>query len=116
MNPLVEVRDAIAYAQWVIDIELNSVNDNPIIFVDEETNQVDVISAGNFHGDPIAIAMDYSALAMTEMGNMSERRIARLVNADSNGGILPMFLTERGGLESGFMLAQYTAAALASEN
>ncbi|MBP6469359.1 MAG: histidine ammonia-lyase [Chloroflexi bacterium] len=110
------VRDAIAYAQWVIGIELNAVNDNPIIFVDEETGQTDVISAGNFHGEPIAIAMDYMALALTELGNMSERRIARLVDADSNGGVLPMFLTQHGGLESGLMMAQYTAAALASEN
>jgi histidine ammonia-lyase len=77
---------------------------------------VDVISAGNFHGEPIAIAMDYLKLALTELGNMSERRTARLVDADSNGGILPMFLTENGGLESGLMMAQYTAAALASEN
>ncbi|MCB8942701.1 MAG: histidine ammonia-lyase [Ardenticatenaceae bacterium] len=110
------IRDAIAYAQWVIDIELNSVNDNPLIFVDDETGAVDVISAGNFHGEPIAIAMDYLKLALTELGNMSERRTARLVDADSNGRILPMFLTENGGLESGFMMAQYTAAALASEN
>ena len=110
------VRDAIAYARWVIDIELNAVNDNPIIFVDEESGAADVISAGNFHGEPVAIAMDYVALALTELGNMSERRTARLVDADSNGGVLPMFLTQRGGLESGFMLAQYTAAALASEN
>lgn len=110
------IRDAVAYARWVIDIELNAVNDNPIIFVDEVTGQADVISAGNFHGEPIAIAMDYMALAQTELGNMSERRIARLVDADSNGGVLPMFLTEHGGLESGFMMAQYTAAALASEN
>ena len=110
------VRDAIAYAQWVINIELNAVNDNPIIFVDEESGETDVISAGNFHGEPVAIAMDYAALALTELGNMSERRTARLVDADSNGGVLPMFLTERGGLESGFMMAQYTAAALASEN
>ena len=110
------VRDAIAYAQWVINIELNAVNDNPIIFVDDETGETDVISAGNFHGEPVAIAMDYASLALTELGNMSERRIARLVDADSNGGVLPMFLTENGGLESGFMLAQYTAAALASEN
>ncbi len=110
------VRDAIAYAQWVIDIELNAVNDNPIIFVDEETGAADVISAGNFHGEPIALAMDYMALAVTDMGNMSERRVARLVDADVNGGVLPMFLTEHGGLESGFMIAQYTAAALASEN
>lgn len=110
------IRDAIAYAQWVINIELNSANDNPLIFMDEATGQADVISAGNFHGEPIAIAMDYMALALTELGNMSERRCARLVDADSNGGVLPMFLTEYGGLESGFMMAQYTAAALASEN
>ena len=110
------VRDSVAYAQWVIDIELNSVNDNPIIFIEEEGDEIDVISAGNFHGEPVALAMDYLKLALTELGNMSERRIARLVDADSNGGVLPMFLTEKGGLESGFMLAQYTAAALASEN
>lgn len=110
------IRDAIAYSRWVINIELNSVNDNPIIFVDEETDEVEVVSAGNFHGEPIAIAMDYMKLALTELGNMSERRTARLVDADSNGHILPMFLTEQGGLESGLMMAQYTAAALASEN
>ncbi len=110
------VRDAIAYGQWVINIELNAVSDNPLIFVDEETGEADVISAGNFHGEPIAIAMDYAALALTELGNMSERRVARLVDADSNGGVLPMFLTRHGGLESGFMMIQYTAAALASEN
>ena len=109
-------RDAIAYGQWVINIELNAVNDNPLIFVDEETGEADVISAGNFHGEPIALAMDYAALALTELGNMSERRTARLVDADSNGGVLPMFLTQHGGLESGFMMVQYTAAALASEN
>lgn len=109
-------RDSIAYAQWVIDIELNAANDNPLIFVDEATGQTDVISAGNFHGEPIALAMDYMKLAITEIGNMSERRMARLVDADSNGGILPMFLTRDGGLESGMMMAQYTAAALASEN
>ena len=73
------VRDAIAYGQWVIAIELNAVNDNPIIFVDEETGEADVISAGNFHGEPIALAMDYMALAITDLGNMSERRVARLV-------------------------------------
>jgi histidine ammonia-lyase len=109
------VRDAIAYAQWTINIELNAVNDNPIIFA-EEDGAVDVISAGNFHGEPIAIAMDYLKLALTELGNMSERRVARLVDADSNHGVLPMFLTEYGGLESGLMMTQYTAAALASEN
>ncbi|MGH2535967.1 MAG: histidine ammonia-lyase, partial [Candidatus Promineifilaceae bacterium] len=110
------VRDAIAYARWVINIELNSVNDNPIIFVDEAEGRAEVISAGNFHGEPVALSMDYLKLALVELGNMSERRTARLLDADSNGGVLPMFLTERGGLQSGFMLAQYTAAALASEN
>ena len=110
------VRDAIAYAEWVINIELNSVNDNPIIFVDEESGDIDVVSAGNFHGEPIALAMDYMKLALTDLGNMSERRVARLVDADSNGGVLPMFLTAHGGLENGMMMAQYTAASLASEN
>ncbi|MCL4871547.1 MAG: histidine ammonia-lyase [Anaerolineae bacterium] len=109
-------RDAIAYARWVIDIELNAANDNPLIFVDDLTDEIEVISAGNFHGEPVALAMDYAKLALTEVGNMSERRIARLVDADSNGGILPMFLTRHGGLESGLMMVQYTAAALASEN
>ena len=110
------VRDSVAYAQWVIDIELNSANDNPLIFVDDETGAIDVVSAGNFHGEPIAMAMDYLKLGITDMGNMSERRTMRLVDADSNGGVLPMFLTAQGGLESGLMIAQYTAAALASEN
>ncbi|MEM7116175.1 MAG: histidine ammonia-lyase [Chloroflexota bacterium] len=110
------VRDSVAYAQWVINIELNSANDNPLIFVDDESGAIDVVSAGNFHGEPIAMAMDYMKLGITDMGNMSERRMARLVDADSNHGVLPMFLTNNGGLESGMMIAQYTAAALASEN
>jgi histidine ammonia-lyase len=111
------VRDSVAYARWVLEIELNSVNDNPLIFVDEQDeDKIEVISAGNFHGEPIALAMDYLKLALTEVGNMSERRIAQLVDANSNGGVLPMFLTEHGGLESGFMIAHYSAAALASEN
>lgn len=110
------VRDSVAYAKWVIDIELNAANDNPLIFIDDVSGAIDVVSAGNFHGEPIALAMDYMKLGITDMGNMSERRIMRLVDADSNGGVLPMFLTENGGLESGMMIAQYTAAALASEN
>lgn len=109
------VHDAIAYAEWVINIELNSANDNPLIFVDDSGN-IDVVSAGNFHGEPIALAMDYAKIALVDLGNMSERRIARLVDADSNDGVLPMFLTREGGLNSGFMIAQYTAASLASEN
>jgi len=74
------------------------------------------ISGGNFHGEPMAIAYDYLALAMTELGNISERRLNRMTDQASNGGLLPAFLTENGGLNSGFMLTQYTAAALASEN
>lgn len=109
------VRDAIAYARWVLEIELNSATDNPLIFFDDAGQPV-CISGGNFHGEPVAIAMDYLKLALTEFGNMSERRLARLVDAESNKNILPAFLTEHGGLHSGFMLVQYTAAALTSEN
>jgi len=110
------VRDAIAYARWVIDIELNAVTDNPLIFINEETDEITVISGGNFHGEPIAIAMDYLAIAITELGNISERRIMRLTDEASNANILPAFLTKNGGLNSGFMITQYTAAALATEN
>jgi histidine ammonia-lyase len=110
------VRDAVAYARWAFEIELNAVTDNPLIFIDEETGQIEVISGGNFHGEPLAIAMDYLAIAITELGNVSERRIMRLVDEASNMGILPAFLIHEGGLNSGFMLTQYTAAALATEN
>ena len=110
------VRDTIDYARWVVGIELNAANDNPLVFASDDPADAEVISAGNFHGEPIAVAMDSMKLALADMGNMSERRSARLVDADSNEGILPMFLTDHGGLESGLMLAQYTAAALASEN
>lgn len=109
------VRDAIDYVEWVMQNELNSVTDNPLIFFDEK-GEPEIISGGNFHGEPLALSMDYLALALTEIGNMSERRIMRLVDADSNGHVLPAFLTENGGLNSGFMIVQYTAAALASEN
>lgn len=107
--------DAVAYTRWVIEIELNSVTDNPIL-VCEDDGTVTALSGGNFHGEPLAIAFDYLALAMTELGNISERRLNRLVDSATNGGLLPPFLTENGGLNSGFMLTQYTAAALASEN
>lgn len=110
------VRDAIAYARWAIDIELNSVTDNPLIFIDDATDEVTVLSGGNFHGEPLAIAMDYLAMAMTELGNISERRIMRLTDEASNAHVLPAFLTRHGGLNSGFMVTQYTAAALATEN
>ncbi len=109
-------RDAIAYARWAFEIELNAVTDNPLIFVDEATNEVEVISGGNFHGEPLAIAMDYLGLAVAELGNISERRIMRLTDEASNTHVLPAFLTKNGGLNSGFMIVQYTAAALATEN
>ena len=110
------VRDAILYARWVLSIELNSATDNPLIFFDEESGEATVLSGGNFHGEPVAIAMDYLSLALTELGNISERRLTRLTDEASNQKTLPAFLTEQGGLNSGFMLTQYTAAALASEN
>lgn len=110
------VRDAIAYARWAIEIELNSVTDNPLIFIDDQTQEITVLSGGNFHGEPLAIAMDYLAMAMTELGNISERRIMRLTDEASNAHVLPAFLTRHGGLNSGFMITQYTAAALAAEN
>ena len=110
------VRDAIAYARWVMEIELNAVTDNPLIFIDDENGQVSILSGGNFHGEPIAISMDYLAIAIAELGNISERRIMRLTDGASNANVLPPFLTRNGGLNSGFMITQYTAAALATEN
>ena len=109
-------RDAIAYAEWVINIELNAVTDNPLIFCDEKCEKIEVISGGNFHGEPLALSMDYLAIALSELGNISERRIMRLTDEDSNAHVLPAFLTENGGLNSGFMIVQYSAAALATEN
>lgn len=109
-------RDAIAYARWVFEIELNSVTDNPLLFFDEQSDEITVISGGNFHGEPLAIAMDYLAIAVAELGNIAERRIMRLTDEASNTHVLPAFLTQHGGLNSGFMITQYTAAALASEN
>jgi histidine ammonia-lyase len=109
-------RDAIAYARWAFEIELNAVTDNPLIFINDTTGEISVISGGNFHGEPLAIALDYLALAASELGNISERRIMRLTDEASNTQTLPAFLTPDGGLNSGFMILQYTAAALASEN
>jgi histidine ammonia-lyase len=106
--------DAIKYARWVVEIELNSATDNPLIFF--EGDEPVAISGGNFHGEPLAIAFDYLGLGMTELGNMAERRLTRLTDGSSNRHVLPDFLTEHGGLNSGFMVTQYTAAALASEN
>jgi histidine ammonia-lyase len=107
--------DAVMYAHWVVEIELNSATDNPLIFFGEDGRAV-CLTGGNFHGEPLAIAFDYLALALTELGNMAERRLTRLTDGSSNRHVLPDFLTDEGGLNSGFMLTQYTAAALASEN
>ncbi len=109
-------RDAVIYARWLLKLELNSVTDNPLIFVDDETGKIEVISGGNFHGEPLALAFDYLTIALTELGNISERRIMRLTDEASNHHALPAFLTEHGGLNSGFMIVQYTAAALCTEN
>ncbi|MEM3566033.1 MAG: histidine ammonia-lyase [Candidatus Bathyarchaeia archaeon] len=108
------VRDAIAYVRKVVEIELNSATDNPLIFPEEGA----CLSGGNFHGQPIALAMDTLTIALAIVGNISERRIARLIDEKLNNG-LPAFLTPpqaKRGLSSGLMTAQYTAAALASEN
>ena len=103
-------RDALAHAAAVLDVELGSVTDNPLVLVDEH----EVLSAGNFHGQPLALAADYAAIAVSELASISERRVEQLVNPALSG--LPAFLTPNGGLNSGFMVAQYTAAALVSEN
>lgn len=110
------VRDAIGYARWVFEVELNAVTDNPLLFIDDATGEITVLSGGNFHGEPLAIAMDFLALSVTELGNISERRAMRLTDECSNTHTLPAFLTQAGGLNSGFMILQYTAAALATEN
>lgn len=108
------IRDVVDHVQGVLEIELNAATDNPLIFFDGD--QEVALSGGNFHGEPIALALDYLGLALTDLGNMSERRTARLLDTASNDGLLPPFLTDHGGLNSGLMLLQYTAAALASEN
>jgi histidine ammonia-lyase len=108
-------RDAVVYARWAFEIELNAVTDNPLLFFDD-AGAVTVLSGGNFHGEPLAIAMDYLGLAVAELGNIAERRIMRLTDEASNTHTLPAFLTQNGGLNSGFMIVQYTAAALATEN
>lgn len=104
-------RDAIEYVARVVETEINSATDNPLIF--PETNEI--FSVGNFHGQPVAIAMDFLGLAVAELGSISERRTAKLLDRYHNCG-LPAFLAGDGGLESGLMIEQYTAAALVSEN
>ncbi|MGD8191736.1 histidine ammonia-lyase [Brevibacillus ginsengisoli] len=103
-------RDTLEYVWNKVTIECNSVTDNPILF--PETG--DVISGGNFHGQPMALVADFLAIAMSELANISERRTERLVNPQLSG--LPAFLTPNGGLHSGFMITQYAAASIVSEN
>ncbi|HHY09893.1 MAG TPA: histidine ammonia-lyase [Firmicutes bacterium] len=103
-------KDAWHYVAQVLDREINSVTDNPILF----PAAGDVISAGNFHGQPVALALDFLAMAYAEIANIAERRIERLVNPQLSG--LPPFLTSESGLNSGYMIIQYTAASLVSEN
>jgi histidine ammonia-lyase len=117
------VRDALDHLRRVLDIEMNSATDNPLVFPEGGGVDADalatgggmVISGGNFHGEPIALALDFAKLALSELGAISERRTALLVDERLNGG-LPAFLAPASGLDSGMMILQYTAAALASEN
>jgi histidine ammonia-lyase len=104
------VRDAIEFAARTVAIELNSATDNPMVFAESG----ELVSGGNFHGEPVALAADVLAIAMAELGSISERRTERLVNPALSG--LPAFLTPEGGLQSGLMIGHVTAAALASEN
>ena len=103
------VKDTLRYVYSVIDTEINSATDNPTVCPDEDL----IISAGNFHGEPIALPMDYLSIAMSELANISERRIYRLVSGLRD---LPSFLVAKPGLSSGFMIAQYTAASVVSLN
>jgi histidine ammonia-lyase len=103
-------KDAIDYVRRVVETEMNSSTNNPLIFSDSG----EFLLGGNFHGQPVGLALDFLCMAVAELANISERRIERLVNPQLSG--LPAFLVQDGGLNSGFMIAQYTAAALVSEN
>jgi histidine ammonia-lyase len=104
------VRDVFAHCEQILEVESASATDNPLVFVDSG----DVVSGGNFHGAPLAFSFDYAAIALTDLINISERRIDRLVNPDKSEG-LPAFLARRPGVESGFMIAQVAAASLVNE-
>lgn len=103
------VKDTTDYVNMVLENEINSVTDNPTIFVEDDL----VVSAGNFHGEPIALAMDFLAIALSELANISERRTYRLISGARG---LPSFLVAHAGLNSGFMIPQYTAASIVSQN
>src|SRR5262245_61859130 len=109
-------RDALRWARDVVERELNSVTDNPLVFPpDEAHGEPDLISGGNFHGQPLAFALDLAAMAVAELANISERRVEQLVNPALSSGLTP-FLAQRTGLDSGFMIAQVASASLVSEN
>jgi len=101
--------DTLNFAKTIVEREINAVTDNPTIFPEEDL----VISAGNFHGQPLALALDFMAIAMAELGSISERRIYKLMGGERG---LPAFLLAKPGLNSGFMIAQYTAASIVSQN
>ncbi|MEW6456761.1 MAG: histidine ammonia-lyase [Acidobacteriota bacterium] len=105
------IRETLKFIRGILEIEINSATENPLIFSDEG----EILSGGNFHGEPIALVSDFMGIALTELGNISERRIERLMNPNLNEG-LPAFLSKNPGLESGLMLTHVTAASLASEN
>ncbi len=102
-------KDAIDYCAQIVEREMNAVTDNPTVFYEED----DVVSAGNFHGQPLALAMDFLAIAMAELGSISERRVYKLIGGQRG---LPAFLVAEPGLNSGFMIPQYTAASIVSQN
>lgn len=104
------VRDALNHARRILEIEINSATDNPLVFAESE----EVISGGNFHGEPVALALDYAAIAIADLGTISERRVERLVNPDLSG--LPAFLAPQAGTNSGMMIAQVAAVSLIAEN
>jgi histidine ammonia-lyase len=111
------VRDTLAHCRSVFETETNSAVDNPLVFRDPKSkdDQADVISGGNFHGEPVAFALDFLGIALSALAGISERRLERMVNPALSEG-LPPFLAPGAGLNSGFMMPQVTAAALVSEN
>jgi histidine ammonia-lyase len=102
-------KDTFEYVNKVVETEINSVTDNPVIFESADK----IISAGNFHGQPLALVMDFAAIAMSELASISERRVYKLVSGQRG---LPAFLVKNPGLNSGFMIAQYAAASAVSQN
>ena len=103
------VKDAVRYVSEVVEVEINSVTDNPTVFPDEDK----IVSGGNFHGEPLALSLDFLAIAMSELGSISERRTYRLISGERD---LPEFLVANPGLNSGFMIPQYAAASIVSQN